>query len=56
MQEYEKFVQIRNEHIINFLKYLKFKGYPVRGTNFTSFDRSKRFDKVYKLLIHILYL
>ncbi len=54
MQEYEKFVQINNKHIIQFLRYLKFKGYPVKGTDFISFDRTKRFNKVYKLLSNIL--
>jgi hypothetical protein len=54
MNIYPSFIETKNKKIVDLLTLLEFKGYPVKGTDFTSFNRTKRFNKVYKLLTNIL--
>lgn len=53
MNIYPYFVQTKNTKLIELLTLLGFKGFPVKGTDFVSFDRTKKLNSVLKLSVEI---
>jgi hypothetical protein len=54
MNVYPYFIETKNIKLIELLSTVGFKGYPVKGTDYTSFDRSEKFNKVLVLLLQIM--
>ncbi len=54
MNIYPYFIETKNTKLVELLLILGFKGYQVKGTDYTSFDRSEKFNKVLVLLLQIM--